>query len=712
MNIMIPPALNFGSPFWLWGLVAIPIMMGVFLRAERIAAQRLMALLPEPRLRAQLTGAASAARRRWRYVFLLLGFAGLLLAVAQPRWGYELRESHRRGLDVIVIVDVSKSMLATDIAPSRLARAKLALQDLVPRMNGDRLGLVAFAGSAFLQAPLTIDYDAVLNAAEELDTDLIPVGGTNIGGAIDLALQAFGTAETGNRAILLMSDGEPTSDTDQADGAQAAARAADAGVKVFSMGFGTTAGSVIQLATDNGADLVRDLDGQIVRTRLNESGLKEIARVGNGFYVHYENGGSALQTVIQDGFSQLKTAQIDARLARRPIERYQWPLAIALACLSLGSLLGERRKPAAPATSEEASATRPGIRRRTAAAVLGWTALAILNAHPAHAATQFATDATKPDPSDAMGLYNAGHYDEAYEAFEELSRENPGVDNLQFDAGASAYLARRYDEALDAFGKALTSTDPSLQAKSHYNFGNALFRRGEAQKDRRARIGDWRDAIQHYDTTLGALKAKPPHTDDTLAADTSYNRDLVQHRLDEELKQAPRQQPRNQPDQRDKPDNQGQQQQKQSPQQGQPDSPGRDQQHKNGNGSPSQAAQQPAKAGPSGPPEKQADRQNLPTGQPPQPPQSGQAPDLTSAPNQDKPRQRGDFHSQPNQTDGKPSQPLGEENFPDAAEESGKMSPAQARALLQSLKDEDAQVNLNENEDTRRKRDEPVTKDW
>ncbi|MBE7212489.1 MAG: VWA domain-containing protein, partial [Gluconacetobacter diazotrophicus] len=205
--------LSFGAPLWLWGLLALPALAGLFAWAERRASARLVRLIRDSRLRGQLTGAASAARRRWRYGLLLAALGCFLVTMAGPRLGYETLEVHRRGLDLVVIVDVSKSMLAQDLAPDRLTRAKLAVQDLLRQLPGDRVGLVAFAGNAFLQAPLTIDYDAVLNAAAELDTDLIPVGGTNLGGAIDLALQAFGKNGTGNRAILLLSDGEPTSDT-------------------------------------------------------------------------------------------------------------------------------------------------------------------------------------------------------------------------------------------------------------------------------------------------------------------------------------------------------------------------------------------------------------------------------------------------------------------------------------------------------------------
>jgi Ca-activated chloride channel family protein len=695
---VMPPDLNFGSAPWLWGLAAVPVLVVLFCRAERQSTRRLIALLPAPRLRAQLIGAASVARRRWRYAFLLLALAGLLVTLAQPRWGYETRQTHRRGLDVIVVVDVSRSMLATDVAPSRLARAKLALHDLVLELNGDRLGLVAFAGSAFLQAPLTIDYDAVLRAADELDTELIPMGGTNIGAGLNLALEAFGKAEAGNRAIILLSDGEPTADSDQADGVQAASRAAEDGVKVFTLGFGTPEGSLIPLGGANTGELVRDEQGQLVRTRLNQSGLQEIAHAGGGFYVHFENGGASLQTVVQNGLSRLKTAEIDARTSRRPIERYQWPLGMGLAALSLGTLLGERRKSRAPA----ALAVAGRGRRQPTAAALAWAAAGLgigIGLGGGAGGPARAADAPGQAQSSALDLYRDGRYDQAYNAFEDLARQHPKIGNLQFDAGASAYMARQYDEALDAFAKALTSNDPALQAKSHYNFGNALYRRGEQQKDSKEKISDWRDAIQHYDTVLNALKSQQPSpAGDTLASDTAYNRDVVQRRLDQELKKSP--QPLPQPKQ-GKPDRQ---QNNQPNQQNSPD-PQRPPQ----GGKQDKQDQQPSSS--QGPPQPGNGNQH---GQPDQQDQSGQSgtrPDAASVPNQDKPRQRGDFKAQPANAASETPKDQGPPP-PDAAEENGKMTPDQARALLQSLKDEDTTVNLNDDPDSRARRDEPVIKDW
>ena len=766
---MLPSDLNFGAPLWRWALLAVPMLAALFFWAERQANRRLARLIQAPRLRQQLAGVASALRRRVRYGFFLLGLAGLILTAAQPRWGYETRETHRRGLDLIVIADVSKSMLATDLAPDRLTREKLAIDDLVRLLQGDRLGLVAFAGSAFLQAPLTIDYDAVLDCVAELDTDLIPRGGTNLGGAIDLALEAFGKNEAGNRAILLMTDGEATVEGEQAAGVQSARRAAAAGVRVFTVGFGTPEGSLIPLVGGRKGEFVRDDDGKVVRTRLDEAGLNEIARAGNGFYLRFTSGEATMRTLVQDGLSQLKTGEIDARTARRPIERYQWPLAAALACVALGILTGERRRRGAPAAVDGISpdtiavpVRRMEVPAKQTAAVAVLALLVLPWAVPSVLGADEDKPADDPPGGNPLELYRQGHYDDAYRAYEDLAKKDPKADALQFNAGASAYMGRQYDEAMDAFGKAMTSNDPALRARSHYNFGNTLFRRGGEQKDGKARIADWHNAIQHYDSTLDMLKrADPDRREPALAANTAYNREFVQKLLQEEERKQQQQQQKDQDkknqdkkDQRGQPDKspQGQPQDKSKPDQSQSGKqPSQDQNGSSSSQDQKSQGSQPPKSGEPGQPGQDANQpppnggsgeQNdpsqgqgkTPSGQPPQNPSQGNgqptdsqnpadpnadkgqahgAPDTSNLPDQSQPRQRGDFQAQPGQgkdtpppsKDGEAGQESGE-----APEQAGKMSQAQAEALLNALKGDDARVGIDPN--NKHRRDEPVTKDW
>src|SRR5437762_1797507 len=231
-QLAIGNAMSFGAPEWLWGLLLIPLLLAVFVHAEGRGMKRLQEFV-SARLLPQLAGTVNRPRRMIRFALQLLGLALALLSLAQPRWGYTFEDVKRKGLDLLIAVDTSRSMLSNDVQPNRLDRVKLAVQDLINELQGDRVGLIAFAGRAFLQAPLTIDYDAVVEAINDLDTKTIPEGGTNISSAITLATQSFGKSATGNRALIIFTDGEELS----GDAVQTAkAAAAEAGVRIFTVG--------------------------------------------------------------------------------------------------------------------------------------------------------------------------------------------------------------------------------------------------------------------------------------------------------------------------------------------------------------------------------------------------------------------------------------------------------------------------------------------
>src|SRR5437867_3340758 len=175
--------MTFGAPEWLWGLGLIPFLIALFVHAERRGLIRLQAFV-SVRLLPQLAGTVNRPRRMIRFALQLLGLSLALVSLAQPRWGYTFQDVKRKGLDLLIAVDTSRSMLSNDVQPNRLERVKLAIQDLIDELQGDRVGLIAFAGRAFLQAPPTIDYDAVTEAVSDLDTKTIPEGGTNISSAI------------------------------------------------------------------------------------------------------------------------------------------------------------------------------------------------------------------------------------------------------------------------------------------------------------------------------------------------------------------------------------------------------------------------------------------------------------------------------------------------------------------------------------------------
>src|SRR2546428_9486947 len=278
--------MSLGASQWFWGLLAIPFLVALFLTAEKRGEKRLREFV-SARLLPQLAGTVNRFRRALRFALQLLGLAFALIALAQPRWGYTFQDVKRKGLDLLIAVDTSRSMLSNDVQSNRLERVKLAVQDLINGLQGDRVGLIAFAGRAFLQAPLTIDYDAVVEAINDLDTKTIPEGGTNISSAIALAMQSFGKSATGNRALIIFTDGEELS----GDAAKLAKEAADAGVRIFTVGVGTPQGSLIPITGDDGeTSFVKDSAGQVVKSKLDDKRLREIALVTGGCYIHFGNG--------------------------------------------------------------------------------------------------------------------------------------------------------------------------------------------------------------------------------------------------------------------------------------------------------------------------------------------------------------------------------------------------------------------------------------
>jgi Ca-activated chloride channel family protein len=472
--------MSFGAPQWLWGLLVLPVLAVLFLAAERRTAVRLREFAA-PRLLAQLGGTVSRFRRGLRFALVLMGVALALVSLTKPRYGYIYEDVKRKGLDLIVAVDTSRSMLANDVSPNRLQRVKLAAQDLLNELGGDRIGLIAFAGRAFVQAPLTIDYDAAAEALNNLDTNIIPEGGTNISEAITLAVNTFGKSAIGNRALIIFTDGEELA----GDSVKLAKNAADAGVKIFTVGVGTPEGSLIPLQSQSGTAFVKDNEGQVVKSKLDEKRLREIAEATGGTFLPLGNGPGTMPQLYTEGLSKLQAADIDARTARQPIERYQWPLAGAIAALAASLLISER------ARRRRSSIVR--IPERRASAVPAAAALLTL-------AVSFASAA-------APGLdeYHNEKFPEAYNRFQETLKEHPetkAADKIQFDAGAAAYKMKDYNKALQAFSQALLSPNLQLQSRSHYNLGNTLFQHGEGQKKTDEKLKDWTNALQHYEETL------------------------------------------------------------------------------------------------------------------------------------------------------------------------------------------------------------------
>ena len=328
--------MHFGNPQVFWLLALAPALVLFLVCARRRALER----FASQTLAQRLADSVRPVARRWKAVLIVTAITLAALALTQPRWGFEWREVKHKGVDIFVLLDVSKSMLTEDVRPNRLAQAKYAVQDLLEKLRGDRIGLIAFAGTAFVQCPLTVDYEAFRLTLKDADPHIIPRSGTAIGPAIRTALKAFDASEGRDHAIVLITDGEQT----EGDAVAAADEAAKAGVKIFAIGVGTAEGELIPIRDEGKPmEFLKDRDGAVVKSRLDEETLKQLALKTGGIYVHSAAGDFGMDAIYDKGIAQLQRKEFESRLQKRYFERFQWPLGMAFVLLVVESFVSDRR---------------------------------------------------------------------------------------------------------------------------------------------------------------------------------------------------------------------------------------------------------------------------------------------------------------------------------------------------------------------------------
>lgn len=270
-----------------------------------------------------------------RISFFCLAFFFFVLGLARPQVGAILKEHKTRGAEVMIVLDVSNSMLAEDYSPNRLERAKLAVSRMVDKLRDDRLGLIVFAGNSFVQLPITTDYVSAKMFLNSISTESVPVQGTALGDAIGTALRSFSTQSDKSRAIIVITDGENHED----DPVAAAAQAAELGVRVYTIGVGSPEGKMIPVP---GGDYLRDKDGNPVVTRLDETVLRDIAAAGKGLYVRAGNSEFGLNPII-DEISRMDDEEYNSVVFEEYDEMYMYFMGVALFFLVLEMLIGDRR---------------------------------------------------------------------------------------------------------------------------------------------------------------------------------------------------------------------------------------------------------------------------------------------------------------------------------------------------------------------------------
>ena len=333
--------MSFGRPELLALLWLLPVVFALLWLTGR-ARGRATARLLSSELFARLVRGFDPGRRRWKTALFVFGLAASLLALARPQVGSELTEVKRRGLDVLVALDTSRSMLAEDLRPNRLEAAKREVEDLFRLLRGNRLGLVTFAGESFTQCPLTLDASAASIFLDGVSTGSISTPGTNLEKAIRRALGSFADEERRFKVLVLVTDGEEH----EGDAVKAAREAADKGVVIFTIGIGTPDGYTVPIRDASTGVLkenLRDREGRPVFTKLGRTTLQKIAAVTGGAY--YESSGANLELAhLQETIATMETRELTGKQARKPIERYQIFVALALLALALELMLSERRQ--------------------------------------------------------------------------------------------------------------------------------------------------------------------------------------------------------------------------------------------------------------------------------------------------------------------------------------------------------------------------------
>lgn len=322
------------NPIFLLFAVCSPLLLVVMALVMWRRKKRIEAI-GDPELVGALMPSYSKARLWVRMVFIVLGLFFLLVGLSRPQIGAKLSKRETKGAEIMILLDVSNSMLAEDYSPNRLARAKMSISRLVDKLQEDRIGLIIFAGQSFVQLPITTDYVSAKMFLNNISTGSIPVQGTAIGDAITTGIKSFSNQSSKSRAIIVISDGENHED----DAVKAAATAAEAGVRVFTIGVGSTKGALLKI----GGDYIKDENGEPVVSKLDEKVLLEIAKEGNGAYIHATDTDFGLDRIV-DEISKMDDEEFMSVVFEEYDEQFMYFLAISLVFFTIALLISTRKR--------------------------------------------------------------------------------------------------------------------------------------------------------------------------------------------------------------------------------------------------------------------------------------------------------------------------------------------------------------------------------
>jgi Ca-activated chloride channel family protein len=330
--------LKFANSEFLYALVMVPVFMVLYWLLTRWRKNK-MRLFGDLALVKTLTDTTSKSKPAWKFVLLMLGYVALVIGIADPQVGSKLEEVKREGVDIMIALDVSNSMNAEDIKPSRLERSKQAISRLIDKLQNDRIGVIVFAGKAYVQLPITTDFAAAKLFLSTIDSDMIPTQGTVIGDAISLAVKSFTSKDKKHKVLIVITDGEGHEDN-AVEEAQAAAKE---GIVVHTIGMGSPGGGPIpQYKNGTLTGFKKDNTGAVVVTKLDEVLLQQVATAGNGKFVRASNSEAGLNSLLAE-INKMEKKNFGTKMFTDYEDRFQYFMAAALLLLLIEALISEKR---------------------------------------------------------------------------------------------------------------------------------------------------------------------------------------------------------------------------------------------------------------------------------------------------------------------------------------------------------------------------------
>ena len=328
---------RFEQPDHLYAAIILPILVVLFI-IRLIVRKRALERFGDNALIAQLMPKMSRYKHQVKFTFILLALAFLVVGWANPQWGSRKEKVKRKSVDIFIALDISRSMMAQDVPPNRMERAKKFAQNLVEEMKGDRVGVIIFAGNAYLQTPLTTDYAAAQLFLKTANPEMAPSQGTAISDAINLAENVFGEDNKAHKALVVITDGENHDE----ETLERAKEANENGLMIFSVGVGTTEGDFIPVNYGSRQEYMRDQAGNPVRSQLNETMLRDLANAGNGSYFNIREGDGVI-TSLRDRINQLEKREFETRAFDEYESYFQYFLAAALLLLIIEFMISYRK---------------------------------------------------------------------------------------------------------------------------------------------------------------------------------------------------------------------------------------------------------------------------------------------------------------------------------------------------------------------------------